>query len=127
MTTRTDSIGVWNDLGSVVPQYKQWIKFPNLATGGNATLLLNYTSPNWDKLNSYLLVRPIYVQSIVGIASRIYPDQSGNLIEIPIPEDLQLRFADFRNFEIRKVLRWRRRIGVTPDASYIVKLEELWS
>lgn len=126
MTTRTDDIGVWNDLGSVEPRYNQWIKFPNTATGGNNTLQINYISPSWDKLNSYILIRPVYSQSIVGSAKRIYPAIEGNLIELPIPEDLRLRFADFRDFEIRKFFRWRRRIGMTPDASYIVKLEELW-
>lgn len=126
MATRTDSIGVWNDLGSVEPQYRQWVKFPITATGGSDTLQINYTSPSWNKLNSYILIRPIYVQSIVGSARRVYPDQNGNLIEIPIPEDLRLRFVDFRSFEIKKVLRWRRGIGVTLDANYVVKLEELW-
>ena len=129
MSTRTDGFGIWNDLGSVIPQYKQWLKFSNTAIGGNSVLQLNYTSPNWQQLNSYLLIRPVYNtagDTLIGDAKRVYPELDGNIVEFPIPEDLRARFIDFRDFQIKKVARWRRRLGITPDASYTVKLEELW-
>jgi hypothetical protein len=129
VTTRTDDIGVWQLLGTITPKQKEWLKFPTTATGANATLRATYICSDWSKLNSYLLIRPRYQtfnSNQVGQAIRIYPEPLGNLFEIPIPPDFLERSVYFRDFEVRKVLRWRRRIGVTPDAILDVKLEELW-
>ncbi|GAX43445.1 hypothetical protein NIES4075_44580 [Tolypothrix sp. NIES-4075] len=129
MSTITDDIGVWNLLGSVIPVWNNWLKFPNTATGTNATLRLSYLCPDWKKLNSYLLLRPRYQTSntlSIGIVVKIYPEIIPNLIEVPIPQDLQDRSIYFRDFEIKKVSKWRRRVGITPDVDISVKLEELW-
>jgi hypothetical protein len=129
MTLKTDDIGVWNLLGSVIPAWNAWIKFPNTATGANATLRLTCLCPDWKKLNSYLLIRPRYQTSNTlahGIVTKIYPEVMPTLIEVPIPQDLQDRSIYFRHFEIKKVSKWRRRVGITPDVDIDVKLEELW-
>ncbi|MBW4479680.1 MAG: hypothetical protein KME54_23245 [Tolypothrix brevis GSE-NOS-MK-07-07A] len=129
MSTITDDIGVWNLLGSVIPVWNAWIKFPNTATGANATLRLSYLCADWKKVNSYILVRPRYQTSNTiahGIAVKVYPQTIPDLIEIPIPQDLQDRSIYFRDFEIKKVSKWRRKVGITPDVDIDVKLEELW-
>ncbi len=130
MPTRTDDIGVWNNLGSVKPKYQEWLKFPITATGANTAIRVSCSCPSWDKLNSYILIRPRYSTANsdqVGQAVRIYPtENTKNVVEIPIPIDFQDRSVYFRDFEVKKVLRWRRRIGVTPDADLTITLEELW-
>lgn len=130
MPSKSDDIGVWNNLGSVQPTYRTWTKFPVTANGANATIRASFNSASWDKLNSYILIRPRYSTSNsdqVGQAVRIYPAQDiKNVVEIPIPLDFQERSVYFRDFEVKKVLRWRRRIGVTPDADLTITLEELW-
>ncbi|OKH47298.1 hypothetical protein NIES2101_23965 [Calothrix sp. HK-06] len=129
MPSITDDIGVWFNLGAInVTQ--NWIKFPNTATGANATIRLSFNSPSWNKLNSYILIRPRYKTSNsdqVGQAQRVYPVQNLKIVlQVPIPEDFQERSIYFRDFEVKKVLRYRRRIGYTPDAELNVTLEELW-
>ena len=129
MATITDDIGVWNNLGTVAPTTDKWLKFPTTATGANATLRVSYVCADWTKLNSYILIRPQYQTSnslANGTAIRLYPENVSTIIELPIPQDLQDRSVYFRNFEVKKVLRWRRKIGITPDSKLDVKLEELW-
>lgn len=129
MGTITDDIGVWNDLGTITPLHKQWLKFPNRATGANATLRITCFCSDWNKVNSWIWLRPRYQTSNsdqVGLSIRIYPKQEKQLVEIPIPVDLQERSVYFRDFEVYKNLRWRRYIGYTPDVNWQIKLEELW-
>lgn len=129
MTTITDDIGVWNTLGYVHPVVDAWIKYPNTATGANATLRLKYLCSDWLKLQSYLLIRPVYQTSNTlanGKAIKIFPNKIADIIECPIPQDLQDRSIYFRNFEIKKVLRRRRKIGITSDIDIEVMLQELW-
>jgi hypothetical protein len=129
MTTTTDDIGVWNDLGTVQAIKKQWIKLPLTATGANATVRASFICSDWSKLSSYVLIRPRYKTANsdqTGNAIRIYPAQTPVIFESPIPQDLQDRSVYFRDFEIYKVGRYRRYIGITPDANLQVKLEELW-
>jgi hypothetical protein len=128
MNTITDDIGVWNDLGTITAT-QNWTKFPITATGANATLRLSFFCSDWSKLNSYLLIRPRYQtanSNQQGTALRLYLEQTSSILELPIPRDFQERSIYFRSFEVKKVLRWRRKIGVTPDAILQVKLEELW-
>ncbi|MBD2365182.1 hypothetical protein H6G36_29195 [Anabaena minutissima FACHB-250] len=130
MGTRTDDIGVWNDLGVIVAQKKQWLKFPTTATGANATIRVSFLCSDWNKLSSYILIRPRYQTANsdqTGNAIRIYPATTPVLFESPIPSDLQERSVYFRDFEVYKVgYRRPRYIGITPDAILEVRLEELW-
>ncbi|QSJ17684.1 hypothetical protein JYQ62_02055 [Nostoc sp. UHCC 0702] len=130
MTTRTDDIGVWNDLGTVQAVKKLWVKFPVTATGANATLRASFLCDNWTKFSSYILIRPRYSTANsdqTGEAVRIYPAATPVVFQSPIPADFQERSVYFRNFEVYKV-GWRRTrlIGITPDANLQVRLEELW-
>lgn len=128
--TITDDIGVWNNLGTVEAVKKQWIKFPVTATGANATIRASFICSDWNKLSSYILLRPRYQTANsdqTGNTVRIYPSPTPVLIEMPIPQDLQERSVYFRDFEVYKVSRRRPRyIGITPDANLQIKLEELW-
>lgn len=130
MTTRTDDIGVWNDLGMVQALKKLWVKFPITATGANATLRASFLCSDWSKLSSYILIRPRYTTSnsdATGEATRIYPATTPVIFEMPIPADFQERSVYFRDFEVYKVSRRRPRlVGITPDANLQVRLEELW-
>jgi hypothetical protein len=130
MTTTTDDIGVWNNLGTVQAEKKLWTKFPMTATGANATIRASFICSDWSKLSSYILLRPRYKTSNsdqTGNTVRIYPSQTPVIVEMPIPQDLQERSVYFRDFEVYKVSRRRTRyIGITPDAILQVKLEELW-
>lgn len=129
MATREDDIGIWNDLGIVRPVLYNWTKFPVTANGANATLRANFTCNDWSKVNHYLLIRPRYQtanSNSQGQPIRVYPEQTSIIFEVPIPQDLQERSIYFRDFEVRKVLRWRRQIGITPDAIVDINLEELW-
>jgi hypothetical protein len=130
MATITDDIGIWNDLGTVQAEKKQWIKFPMTATGANATIRASFVCSDWTKLSSHILLRPRYKTANsdqTGSAVRIYPSQTPVVIEIPIPQDFQERSIYFRDFEVYKVSRRRARlVGVTPDAILQVKLQELW-
>lgn len=130
MTTTTDDIGVWNNLGTVQAEKKQWLKFPLTATGANATIRASFFCSDWTKLSSYILIRPRYNTANsdqTGNAIRIYPQSTPVIFEVPIPQDLQDRSVYFRDFEVYKVSRRRQRyVGITPDANLQVKLEELW-
>jgi hypothetical protein len=128
--TTTDDIGVWNNLGTIQAQKKLWVKFPTTATGANATLRASFLCSDWDKLSSYVLIRPRYTTAntdATGEATRIYPALTPVIIEMPIPSDFQERSIYFRHFEVYKVsYRRTRLVGVTPDANLQVRLEELW-
>ncbi|MBW4644759.1 MAG: hypothetical protein KME23_17650 [Goleter apudmare HA4340-LM2] len=130
MTTTTDDIGVWNNLGTIQTVKKQWIKFPVTATGANSTLRASFICNDWNKLSSYVLIRPRYNTANsdqTGNAVRLYPATTPVIVELPIPLDLQERSVYFRDFEVYKVGRRRSRlVGVTPDANLQIKLEELW-
>ncbi|WGV25967.1 hypothetical protein [Halotia branconii] len=130
MGTRTDDIGVWNDLGTVQAEKKLWVKFPTTATGANATLRASFLCSDWDKLSSYVLIRPRYTTAssdATGETAKIYPATIPVIIEMPIPADFQERSVYFRDFEVYKVSRRRTRlVGITPDANLQVRLEELW-
>jgi hypothetical protein len=130
MTTRNDDIGVWNDLGTVQAEKKLWLKFPQTATGANATLRASFLCSDWNKLSSYILIRPRYTTAnsdATGAAFRIYPATTPVIFEMLIPKDFQERSVYFRDFEVYKVSRRRTRlVGVTPDANLQVRLEELW-
>jgi hypothetical protein len=130
MTTSSDDIGVWNNLGTVRAEVKTWLKFPVTATGGNATFRATFTCSNWDNLSSNVLFRPRYVTAgtdSVGQSIRIYPNKEPSIFELPIPQDLQERNVYFRSIEVYKI-RWRRTklVGITIDANLDIKLEELW-
>lgn len=129
MPTREDDIGIWNDLGTVTPNHTTWSKFPNTATGANATLRIICICSDWSKVNSFVWLRARYQTSDsnqVSQSVRIYPHQDNQIIQFPIPQDLQDRSVYFRDFEIKKNLRWRKYIGLTPDITWQMKLEELW-
>lgn len=130
MTTFSDDIGVWNNLGTIRAEPKTWIKFPTTATGANATFRAAFICSDWDKLSSYVLFRPHYQTANsdqIGTSIRIYPNQQPSIFELPIPQDLQDRSIYFRNIEVYKV-RYRRTrlVGITLDANLDIKLEELW-
>ncbi|MBG1267747.1 hypothetical protein [Nostoc sp. WHI] len=130
MTTMTDDIGVWNDLGTVQAEKKVWLKFPQTATGANATIRVSFQCSDWSKLSSYILIRPRYTTAnsdATGASARIYPATTPVICEMHIPADFQERSVYFRNFEVYKVSRRRPRfVGITPDAILQVRLEELW-
>lgn len=130
MGTRTDDIGVWNNLGTVQAEKKLWVKFPQTATGANATLRASFLCSDWNKLSSYILIRPRYTTAnsdATGETVRIYPATTPAVFEMPIPADFLERSVYFRDFEVYKVSRRRTRlVGVTSDAVLQVQLEELW-
>jgi hypothetical protein len=127
--TITDDIGVWNDLGTITPSCTDWIKFPNTATGANATLRATYFCSDFSKVKSWCWLRARYRtgdSDQVSQSIRLYPKADKQLIEFPIPQDLQDRSVYFRDFEVRKFLKLRRSVGITPDIIWQIKLEELW-
>ncbi len=129
MPTTGDDIGIWNNLGTITPTLNQWVKFPTTATGANATLRVTYICNDFSKVNSYCWIRSRYQTSNsnqVSKAIRLYPTSDKQLIEVPIPQDLQDRSIYFRDFEVKKVIKYRRYIGTTPDIVWQIKLEELW-
>lgn len=128
MSTVNDAIGVWNDLGTIVPVVGSWLKFPNLASGGNDTIRLTFDYPNTAKVSSWGWLRPVYATSagdIVGQSTKIYPKQERMAIEFPIPGDFRDRGVIFRNFEVLKI-RKSVYVGVVTDYEWGLKLEELW-
>lgn len=129
MPTYQDDIGIWNDLSSVVPSSKFWTKFPIVATGANDTIRIRFESQDFSKIKSFIWLRSRYQTANsdqVSQAIRIYPQQEKQIIQIPIPQDLQDRSVYFRAFEIKKQLRYRRYIGTASDINYLVFCEELW-
>lgn len=129
MPTITDDIGVWNDLGLVTPNRSNWVKFPITATGANATFRVSCLCSDWNKINSFAWLRARYQTSNsnqVSQSIRIYPHLDSQLIEFPIPQDLQDRSIYFRDFEVKKALKYRRYIGLSPDINWQMKLEEIW-
>lgn len=130
MGTITDDIGVWNDLGTLQPTtLNEWVKFPSTAVGGNATLRVTFFCTDFSKVRSSCWFRPNYKTANtdqVGRAIRLYPKPERILLDIPVPEELQERSVFFRDFQLLKTLRLRKRPGITPDIPWSIKLEELW-
>ncbi|ULP73106.1 hypothetical protein BDGGKGIB_02759 [Nodularia sphaerocarpa UHCC 0038] len=129
MATITDDIGIWNDLGTVRAERREWHKLPNTSVGGNPTIRISFICSDWEALSSYILIRPLYKTANseqVGQATRIFPRPIPEIVEIPIPNDLLARFINFRDFEVYKVGRRLRTVGITPDANLDVRGEELW-
>lgn len=129
MATYQDDVGIWNELGSVVPDSKDWLKFPIVATGANATIRVWFESQDFEKVKSFIWLRSRYQTSNsdqVSQSIRVYPQTGKQIIQVPIPQDLQDRSIYFRAFEIKKQLRYRKYIGTTNDVDYLVYSEELW-
>ncbi len=127
--TITDDIGVWNNLGTITPTSSNWIKFPNTATGANATLRVTYFCDDFSKVKSWCYLRARYQtadSNQVSQSIRLYPKTDKQLIQFPIPQDLQDRSVYFRDFEIKKFLKVRRSVGTTKDIIWQIQLEELW-
>lgn len=126
MGTVSDSIGVWNDLGSVVPTPNQWVKFPITANGGNDLVRLSFFFPPEAKINSWGWIRAMYTTADtapVSQAVKVYPKLQPMLLDMTIPKDLRLRLVLFRDFEFLKIVR---KSYVVEDYDWSVKLEELW-
>jgi hypothetical protein len=129
MGTTEDDIGIWNDLGTLTPNATNWVKYPVVATGANDTIRITFSSSNFSKINSLVWLRPRYQTADsdqVGQAIRIYPKPEKQVVQVPIPQDFRDRSVYFRAFEIKKQLKYRKYIGITPDTNYMMKLEELW-
>lgn len=129
MTTITDDIGVWNDLGTLDPVIYEWTKFPVTAVGGNATIRASFFCSEWNKINNWCLLRAKYTTAQtaqVSPAIRVYPSQIPRILEFPIPQDLMDRNIFFRDFEVIRKTRYIRYIGRLPGANWQIKLEELW-
>lgn len=132
MGTYSDDIGVWNDLGSVVPSLYDWLKFPTISNGAHNTFRLKITCPQPQKINSYILLRSRFTTANsdqVEEAKRIYPKshtQEKLLFRIPLNQELMDRTIYLRSIEIKKVYVRTKYLGITTDVDYSVYLEELW-
>lgn len=126
MGTINDSIGVWNDLGSIIPAPNQWLKFPTTANGGNDCIRLSFFFPPEAVINSWGWIRAIYTTADTAPVSqsvKVYPKLQPMLLDLTIPKDLRDRGIIFRDFEFLKIVR---QSYVLKDYDWSVKLEELW-
>lgn len=128
MPTVTDDFGVWNQLGIIVPQWNEWVKFPVISNGANSVFRATAIWPNFDEVRGWVWVRSNYGTSsgeIVSQAIRYYPKPEPQILDLPIPKDLFDRSIYLRHIEVKKLLRLRK-LGRTPEVNWQMKLEELW-
>lgn len=128
MTSTTDDIGNWHYLGLISPLDRQWTQFSEQGISTEALLRITCFCDNFNQVNSYGLIRAKYQLSSsthVSLETRFYPRPDKQLIDISIPKALIERNIYARYFEVMKIVRYRRRVGVTPSILWDIRLEEL--
>lgn len=124
-----DDIGVWNPLGRInSPSLELWTPFPVLSTTGNALFRVQFYCSNFNRISSFCWIRVnIKTQGTEQAFKpiRLYPTEQKQLIEIPVPKDLELRNVYFRSIEVKKSIRRVRYIGVIPDIRWDISLDEI--
>jgi hypothetical protein len=130
LTLTSDDIGDWDYLGLLSPQDRIWLQFPNQSNSSEGLFRITCYCDSFNKINSYGIIRPKYqlANSVhFGLGLKFYPRPDKQLLEIPIPKALILRDIYNPYFEIMKIVRYRRGVGLTPSILWDIKLEELKS
>ncbi|UYD38978.1 hypothetical protein [Tolypothrix sp. PCC 7601] len=128
MNSISDEFGIWRNLGLLSPQDRIWLQFPEQSTSTDSLLRISCFSDYFNRINSYGLIRAKYQLSntvVFSLETRFFPRADKQLIEIPIPKILITRNIYARYFEVMKIIRYRRRVGITNNILWDIKLEEL--
>jgi hypothetical protein len=120
-----DDFGIWDDLGTVVPQHEEWQLFPDFTESDSEIIRLQYGG-DIDNCRSYGFIRAIYSRSnqeLYGKWLRFYPKYPEETLVYYFPLDFnRTQPAPARRFQVQKRSYYRRYIGSFPDSIWTVRL-----
>lgn len=121
-----DDFGAWDLLGTVEPQFDQWLEFPDYTTSLSNLCRLIFEG-DFSNIKSFAYLRCTYVVGVTeikGVWWRIYPKPQTEIIIYPHPLEFgQLKTNPNRYFEIQKRFYYRNFIGTRQDSTWNVTLQ----
>jgi hypothetical protein len=121
-----DDFGIWDDLGTVIPEPETWLDFPHSTVSRSGTTRLIFGG-DLTRPNSYAWIRCVYVigiSQLFGRWIRVYPKIQRDIIEYPHPQD----FAGnpgiiYRSFQVQKRAWGRWRVGISQTSLWTLNLQ----
>ncbi|MBD2118087.1 MAG: hypothetical protein O9276_20505 [Microcystis sp. LE17-20A] len=124
MAALLDDLGIWNDLGTIMPD-GNWQFFPNQATQGLSVFRITWGGDLSD-IKSRVQLRAIYNRSGFSVPStrwfRLYPKQGSEIIFLDFPDELKARQV-VRGFQAMKWYKYLKN-GLNSDSKYSLNLQE---
>lgn len=102
----------WNTLGTVSPGFTDWVTFPSPSID-DSLFRITCTSSNWLHIRSFVWFRSRWPNGLVSQARRIYPKQEIQIINDPIPADLERDGWVLRDIQLKRNyrdMRWASQI-----------------
>lgn len=127
--TQYDLAGQWSYLGTVTPEFENWLTFPYPSNSANPTVRLTfYDNDEFSKIGSYGFLRIAYnfPDTFYSKWVRVYPSANRVVFSFPIPKELLLTSSIVsRQFEIMKRNKYSRPHYRVIDTNWSCSVEVL--
>ena len=124
MVALLDDLGIWNDLGTILPD-GNWQFFPGQATQGLSVFRVAWGGDLSD-IKSRVQLRAIYNRSGFSVPGsqwfRLYPKLNSEIVFLDFPNELKFQQVA-RSFQAMKWYKYLRN-GLNFDSRYSLNLQE---
>jgi hypothetical protein len=124
MTSRLDELGIWIDLGTILPN-GNWQFFPREATQGLSIFKIVWGG-DLSNIKSRIQFRAIYNQYGFSVPSsrwfRLFPKQGSEICFFDFPDELKTQTV-VRGFQAVKWYKYLKN-GINIDSPYSLNLQE---
>jgi hypothetical protein len=126
MTALVDDLGLWVQLGEIVPSW-DWITFPVSTSTTNSIFRLTTLTDDFNAIKTFNYIRVVYLSSGTNFPDnrwqRFYPKEGSEIIDLNT-NPLFLFSNVSRLIEVRKSSRWYGYRRPISDNLYRLRLEE---
>lgn len=127
MTFLLNSLGTWNVLGTVTPNYGEWIFFPLPATQGFNTFRITFFGEWYSSSWNWIYIRDVYQtlgNKVVGKRwHKFYPKQEQEIASFYLMAEFGFQNLQ-RAFEVTKRHKYYGQNLIFNDKIFSVTLEE---
>jgi hypothetical protein len=124
MVALLDDLGIWNDLGMILPD-GEWQNFPKEAKQGLSVFRLVWSGDLSD-VRSRVQLRAIYNRSGFSVPGskwfRLFPKQGSEIVFFDFPDELKTQKV-IRGFQALKWYKYLKN-GINVDSRYSLNIQE---